>query len=286
MMAQKPESTHEAFQFLYYHGVNVNSALNYRAMLTRQDDLHRMDWTFYNESRHRGFVSAFINDQCGSMPEHGVEYGHPDLAPIAPFCLPEYQPPHDESVTFHGPYSMRRRCLLGRRVHEYAFEYLGKFWRSYSDVAKFGIVLFIEGHEATYNVPPQLDDQLAGVIAGETLHTEDTVVVVASDHGSHIDAAFATHSESGVAENKWPVLFILVPRTLLRAHPELGASLRANEQSSLLSPYDLHATLSHLIAGSHPNDLATPRGASLLAGKIPPRSCHQLFIPQYFCGCL
>jgi hypothetical protein len=99
------------------------------------------------------------------------------------------------------------------------------------------------------------------------------------------------------------MLGLLLPRWLESAHPAAAAALRANEQR-LLTGYDLHATLHHLLhlgedgVGSRTpaerrarwaaagNVTAAVRwGASMLEPVPPGRSCEEAGVPPEWCQC-
>jgi hypothetical protein len=42
---------------------------------------------------------------------------------VQAFCNPEYDK-YQKWTNFDGPYSMGRRCIAGRHVHQYTFDYV------------------------------------------------------------------------------------------------------------------------------------------------------------------
>jgi hypothetical protein len=277
-----PQSTHEVFQFFRYNSIAPFSKPNYEGLWTLTDTQQR-DFSFFTQARELGAVSAFINDMCEWRADFTLNVGHPDLWPTL-FCHPEYQPAHVDSYLLQGPYSPRRRCIGGRQVHTHAFELLRRFWGAYSDVQKLALWVAMEGHEMTTNVIAQLDGELAGVVSGKTVNTNNTVMFVFSDHGSHTSLSYFAKQPSAVIENRLPALFVLVPRWLLRQVPAIGEALRANEQA-LLTSRDLQATIAHLLSGRWPVSFANPIGQSLIHKPIAPRSCSDARIPKAMCAC-
>jgi hypothetical protein len=61
---------------------------------------------------------------------------------------------------FNGPYSITKRCLYGKLVSEYAFEYSKSFFSKYKDSQKFFVAEFLEGHEGTGDAAKNLDEPM------------------------------------------------------------------------------------------------------------------------------
>lgn len=181
-----PRSSHEVFQFFRYNALCSYSGPNYEALWANPN---RKEFSFFTEARRHGFVSALIFGQCEAQFKWGKS-SNPDLWPIGVFCHREYQPEDVDSYLTQGPYSPRRRCILGRRVHEYSMELLRKFWGAYGDIPKLGLWVAMEGHEYTTNVIAQLDGDLSEVVSGRAMEINNTIIFIFSDHGSHSSIGF------------------------------------------------------------------------------------------------
>ena len=81
-----------------------------------------------------------------------------------PFCHPEAFPYPKAYGNFDGPFSIRRRCLAGEYQHNYILNYTRDFLAAYDGVGRFGIDIFMEGHEGTMEVIRTLDHDLAEFI--------------------------------------------------------------------------------------------------------------------------
>ena len=57
---------------------------------------------------------------------------------------------------FAGPYSFRRRCIDGRHVHDYCFDYFKQLQENYRK--SFSMVLFSEAHEGSGEVIATVDE--------------------------------------------------------------------------------------------------------------------------------
>ena len=152
-------------------------------------------WKYFQEN---GYISAQIDNSCQDWESkyigrssHGWDHQF-----VAPFCLPEYFPLQSPHSVWTGPFSIRRRCLHGRHAHQWYFlhlvllfysilflyytrvlEYFHQFWKTYSDVPKFAITAFTEGHEGTSEVIGLLDPDIADLLSSPSL-LNDTVIFI------------------------------------------------------------------------------------------------------------
>ena len=97
----------------------------------------------------------------------------------------------------------------------------------------------------------------------------------------------------GKLAERMPGLFVVLPNTMLRAHPTIARSLASN-QHILTTFFDVHVTLKHLLAlltapSADPGaaTYTTPygKGASLLEPLPSARTCTEAAIPDFHCLC-
>eukprot|EP01012_Entosiphon_sulcatum_P023624 TRINITY_DN28717_c0_g3_i1.p1 TRINITY_DN28717_c0_g3~~TRINITY_DN28717_c0_g3_i1.p1 ORF type:complete len:692 (+),score=85.36 TRINITY_DN28717_c0_g3_i1:24-2078(+) len=246
--------------------------------------------------REHGHVTTFINDLCEDKLDlwMGGRGSHLDNEFVAWCCFAEYDN-YGERTNWIGPYSFSPRCLRHRFVHSYALQYLRQAWDHYARTERVGQTVyatFTDGHEGTMEVISTMDTDLARLVdwLGAEGHLQDTVVVLGSDHGMHMGPYFMT--VPGRLEQKLPLLQLLVPTAMLERYPELNDTLQHNSQS-LITAWDLYATLRQLAVYPRPADRGTPdypRGPkwakSLLAEKVPyNRTCAEAHIPAHRCIC-
>ncbi len=81
---------------------------------------------------------------------------------------------------------------------------------------------------------------------------DETMLVLYGDHGAHYGKVFDTNW--GSLDYKLPVMQIFVPQWWLDVHPDAMDALTAN-QHEILTLYDLHATMHHLL--EYPTPFAT-----------------------------
>jgi hypothetical protein len=144
-----------------------------------------------------------------------------DYEIIAPFCHPAYDA-RGQWSNFVGPFSMSRRCINGRHVHDYVFDYARDFIARYDDQSLpwFLHLSLVEAHEGSLAVLAQVDASLASflewlLLSGAVRHPP--VVLLLSDHGQHM-GPFAEGTRGGKVEHKLPALFTIMPERIMRAH--------------------------------------------------------------------
>jgi len=204
----------------------------------------------WEDYRNRGYVTGAADDHCedwdttyNSRTEISLDH---EL--ISPFCLPEYHErtgnPHGN---FKGAYSIRRRCITGRYVHNYVLDYTKQFINTYDGTNPwFFRSSFIEGHEGTAEVLSLMDDDLVDFFDTLTEKTlNHTAIIIMSDHGLHMGLSYL-FSDQGFTEHKLPHLTTLIPENFLNEFPELRTNLDNNEQK-LISAFDIYSTLRDIL---------------------------------------
>ena len=238
-------------------------------------------WKYSNE----GYVTTVIDNSCldWSTRYLGV-LSKVDHQFVAPFCLDDSHPFVDPHGNFRGPFSIRRRCMHGKYVHSYAFDYLEQFWKNYDSQSKFSLVMLNEGHESTGEVIGLVDDDLYLMLNRQYKDNllDNTAIIFLSDHGLHMGVYYMLNTYSGRLENKLPLLDIVLPTKFLKEYPEVEQNLKLNEQKLVTGP-DIYETLEHLM--QYPKkSIKVYNGESLLT-NIPSRDCDSAKINHEFCAC-
>ena len=106
----------------------------------------------------------------------------------------------------------------------------------------------------------------------------NTVIIFFSDHGIRLGPLRETHS--GEVETRLPFMFIRLPEN---SDQNYVKTLRQNKYR-LTSPFDIHATLVHLLKNKPDHSL--PHGLSLIDRVLSDkRDCTSAAIPQPYCSC-
>ncbi|KAJ2787833.1 hypothetical protein GGI15_000402 [Coemansia interrupta] len=255
---------HRIFELFRYHSVGFSTDNNTRAMYTgdilpvRRNPLPI--WAYY---RDRGYVTARVETGCDDWTKEYVGRNFDnklfsvgnrslDYELTSPFCLPEYFPDTGNPFgNFKGPYSMVARCLYGRYVHEWAFDYLTQLRREFRSADSGGAdgqgyqrkpymisATFLEGHEGTGEVLSTLDDSLSDFIGSmrDSGELEDTVLIVGADHGLHMGLNFA-FLQNGRIEHQNPFMALSIPEWLYRFAEEYQNEYGAEK----ISPFETNA---------------------------------------------
>eukprot|EP01105_Mastigella_eilhardi_P002931 TRINITY_DN1378_c0_g2_i1.p1 TRINITY_DN1378_c0_g2~~TRINITY_DN1378_c0_g2_i1.p1 ORF type:complete len:668 (-),score=140.78 TRINITY_DN1378_c0_g2_i1:69-2072(-) len=273
--------THVA-QFFRYFAVGHSTRNNARAMFTGRSD-HTQATTTVWKALSASYTTALIDNTCVEWSRKYLGRSTPaDYNLNALWCLPEYNGNRSDTYELlNGPWSIQRRCLCGRRIHDYMLDYLRLFWEENADKPKFALVKFTEGHEPSASVVGMLDEAIAQLFSDRSyLNLSDTEVWLLSDHGLHTGFLWAVRTHNAIFENKSPGLFLMTPPSLMT--PEREQNLRHNKQA-LLTAYDIY----HTLADNAPEDTFTPPHAySILDDGIPyNRTCDEAKIPHAHCIC-
>ncbi|KAJ2396686.1 hypothetical protein GGI05_001013 [Coemansia sp. RSA 2603] len=308
---------HRIFELFRYHSVGFSTDNNTRAMYTgdilpvRRNPLPI--WAYY---RDRGYVTARVETGCDDWTKEYVGRNFDnkhfsvgnrslDYELTSPFCMPEYFPDTGNPFgNFKGPYSMTARCLYGRYVHEWAFDYLTQLRREFRSVGSDHAdgqshsrkpymisATFLEGHEGTGEVLNTLDGALSAFIESmrDSGELEDTVLMIGADHGLHMGLNFA-FLQNGRIEHQNPFMAMSIPEWLHRFaeeyQNEYGAEktspFEANAQR-LTTPLETHYTF-RVLADWPQFDVESWR-RSLFAAQRAGRTCSEAQIGANFCMC-
>ncbi|KAJ1858903.1 hypothetical protein LPJ57_006993, partial [Coemansia sp. RSA 486] len=190
-----------------YHSLGVSTDNSTKAMYIGAINPERVNplpiWAYY---RDRGYVTARVETSCEDWSTTYISQYHRskkysigerslDYELSSPFCMPEFYPATGNSFgNFKGPFSIIARCLYGRHVHEYGFDYINQLRHELRSVEQsrrrpyMMMLNLMEGHEGTGEVLRTLDNRLSVFL--EDLRTsgelEDTALFLLSDHGLHM----------------------------------------------------------------------------------------------------
>lgn len=203
---------------------------------------------------------------------------------MEPWCHADY----DVDKLYFRPMS---RCLGGRPAHAPLMDYERQFMAAYPESLRLSWSVYLEGHEPSFRAMTSLDADLAAhLLALRAEHGERTAVLLLSDHGIHY-GKYYDGATAGVSEHALPLFYGLFPRSTLARYPRIARALCSN-QRRLVSPFDVHATLLHLM--SYPLPPKTPdwsiatspmRPRSLLEPVSADRTCPEAGIPPEACPC-
>jgi hypothetical protein len=279
-----------SYQFMKYHSVGYFTQINTIPAFLGKWWLEAGGNYYTKYWKEKGAITSqsisfcgrelfdFENDQFRYMNWEPYDHEH-----IALFCDPNYNQADNPYTPFLGAYSVRRRCLHGKDVHDYQLEYGYKFWETYKDMPKVLRMDFIDAHEGSMEVIKYLDDKLENFLTdlekNELL--DDTIVLFMADHGNNMPGFVSMVDPMDWKIEKYlPMMFLVVPNKIKKAY---GDNLTFNEQS-IVTPWDIHNFL--LQAGGAPIHTYNPYGTSFFK-KIPNErfNCRKFLIRDDFCFC-
>ncbi|KAG9391265.1 Protein of unknown function DUF229 [Carpediemonas membranifera] len=206
----------------------------------------KMMWDYFREA---GFKTGFMNEDCFDIASHKYGYGvdnhrHFDFAFTGTTC-------YGDKVLYVNP---RPRVCTGTvplaqdifRASKEVFEARGDLDR----IAMWNV--FIVAHSKHIDAVRLIEDTWVDAVEYYMAQRNDTMLVLLSDHGLHYGKGYENH-ETSFLEHKVPYLDILVPQWWAEKWPAAVTALDQNRHS-LVGPFDVHATLRHLIEFPRPFD--------------------------------
>ncbi|KAJ1719098.1 hypothetical protein LPJ53_006072, partial [Coemansia erecta] len=251
---------HRLLELFRYHSVGFSTKNNTRAMYTGDIlPIRRNPLPIWAYFRDRGYITARVETECDDWVKENVgsNFDDQDFAVsnrsldyelASPFCMPEYFPNVGNPFgNFKGPFSIIARCLYGRYVHEWAFDHLTQLRlelrspsnsRSHRNKPYMISATFMEGHEGSGEVLNTADDALSEFLESmrDKGELEDTVLVVAADHGLHMGLNFA-YTQNGRIEHQNPFMAISVPEWLY----QFAEEYQRDHGSEHISPFAANA---------------------------------------------
>lgn len=180
-------------------------------------------------------------------------------------------------------------CLNNQLEMSVLYRYLMDFVKTMKDKLFFSFTMVSSvthdqlndaGHadEPTYELLKELQENGA---------MNKSIVVVFSDHGIRFGSIRETYI--GKFEERMPFMYLTLPEWYMKKHDKISSNLREN-QNRLITLFDIHATLRHLLDVSNAtldgfSSSIKPNGLSLL-GSIPEyRTCEAANILPHWCPC-
>lgn len=240
-----------------------------------------------------GYVTAFNED----MPDVGTftyRMNGFDEQPTDHYLRTYYM----EALNSSG--SSASHCIGNTPDHLVMLNYTTNFMLKYQKSPRF-VFSFHGGlsHDSINLVGAADDDTHDWLVRlKEQSLLEDTILIVMADHGNRFAEVRATLQ--GKQEERLPFFSFAFPESFKQRFPKEYENFVAN-QERLSTPFDVHATLEHLIRlqmtsqsqepeqpleNFHISDLARSRAKSLFQPIPSNRSCADAYIEPHWCACL
>jgi len=283
------DSKFDTFQFFKYHSMTPYTTNNlYESLFGTQFSLSaglkQKQQSYLKTYKENGFITGHSTDFCQTSPldlypwDKLVDEPY-DHEGISFACDPHYTDPVSPYSLFKGPYSSQRRCLYGKEVADYVFDYGNQFLRAYPEEKKILYLDFLDAHEGTGEVVKYMDDKLVNFLSNleKDGMLEDTSIVLYSDHGLHMHGLFYFLQYEVVnIEIALPTLFLTMPKKISAEYKD---NIKSNEQK-LVYAHDIHNTLL-----SFANGLQSNVNSSLLTSLPLDRTCQDILLKDLSCFC-
>ena len=241
------------FEYFKYHSLNSFTDPNLKAAYYGTK-YNNTGINFANYFIKNGFIIGRGNTYCekecvfNSNKHKLFEHSQWDHENLSLACL---------KIIYEGFFinkltSLIKKCLFGKQIFEYIFEYLESFWRAYKNQNKMFLLQSLEGHEPTGEVIKYIDEifyKFLNKFYSNGL-LKDTAILIFSDHGQHLSGPlYLTKSFDFIYERLLPALFLIVPNDNKLYKNNLYEKMRNNQQT-FITPFDIHDTLIHLAFGN------------------------------------
>ncbi|EDW16568.1 uncharacterized protein Dmoj_GI10600 [Drosophila mojavensis] len=188
------------------------------------------------------------------------------------------------NVTASIPY-----CVGRRHYAEYIYDYAIQFTKVHKNESTFGMFWTNSFSHSYFALPSSMDAKML-----EYMHSlqrvgtfEKFIVIFFSDHGMRFGPLRNLHS--GFLEERMPIFYIWLPNWFKAKYPEFVHNLQLN-RNRLTSPYDIHATLKHILQletplADLPRPEACPTCHSIFYEVAESRDCSDAGIEDHWCTC-
>ena len=222
------------------------------------------DRSIYKLAKEHGFVTAFLEDNCGDD--------------LARYMGRRIDTDHLGSYFWCGAAqyhhyvnnSPKQRCIGQVHSHTHAYRYLSDLRSNYPGTNQFAFMHINTAHEPTGLLIETLDSDTRTFLADFLSDARnDYAIVLNGDHGMRYGDWFK--KLDGSKEHRLPLLHWVLSDRLLRRFP-FSYDVMTHNSNRLVSKLDLYTTLQHLIRETQaPIDDQTYTGKT----QIGPEKTHQ-----------
>ncbi|XP_058788866.1 uncharacterized protein LOC131662900 [Phymastichus coffea] len=177
-------------------------------------------------------------------------------------------------------------CMGGLPRHALMLDHIRAIFDEYRHKPKFIFGFHGELSHDSYNDIGVADDDLLRWMKQlkDSGHLNNTILIVMSDHGHRF--ADIRNTLQGKQEERLPFFSFTFPPWFKQVYPQAYANFLFNTQH-LTTPFDIHATLKHILNFEKPKEADLSNRAISLFDKIPiERTCADAFIEPHWCACL
>uniref|UniRef100_A0A8D8D653 (northern house mosquito) hypothetical protein n=1 Tax=Culex pipiens TaxID=7175 RepID=A0A8D8D653_CULPI len=287
------------FELKGYNKIDDNTYPNLMAILTGYNNTLAYDvcnprkvgqletcpflWKYFADS---GYVTAYAEDEASINTFNYHKFGFVKqptdyyLRPMALAAEKNLVKKLKNSLTF---------CLGYQHYADFIYQYALDFATFYKDEPNFGLFWTNTFSHNDISDPSSMDLRMKYYV--EELQSRgilnNSMVIFFSDHGIRFGAVRSLLT--GWLEERLPFMFMWLPDWFKEEHPQIVQALKVN-RNRLTNPYDLHATLKHVLELSEridnlPTPLSCPNCQSIFQEMPWNRSCEETSIAPHWCTC-
>ncbi|XP_015921821.1 uncharacterized protein [Parasteatoda tepidariorum] len=186
----------------------------------------------------------------------------------------------------------RTNCLQSRFEMNILYSYLKDFVKTMKNRPYFSFTFVARLTHDSLNNAGYADEPTFHLL--RDLHDigalNKSLLILFSDHGIRFGPIRQTYI--GKFEERMPFIYLFFPQWFLSKYPDRAKNLREN-QDRLTTPFDVHATLVHLLNITHYStaelnetlSIKSSNGLSLMNPIPKERTCEQANILPHWCPC-
>ena len=163
-------------------------------------------------------------------------------------------------------------CSRSTSMVNYTLDYVLSYFPAYPNTPKFAFAFMSYLTHAHPNHLSYADNDIFRLLREfvDRNYNNNTVIILFGDHGSRNDDV--RNTMQGKLEERLPWLSISVPSWLGKKYPDITSALEHN-QHVITSPFDLHATLRHVL--TYPEEPQGEKTQSLFKKINYTRTCSE-----------
>ena len=260
-------NTMRSYQFNKYHSFFKQTHFNIVPMFYGDSFFSHKGNHSVKFFKENGFITGHVVDMCSkeqynirhvkhSMDENdNREYEEWDHENVAYLCDGNFRNTINKNfygrTSVKGSFSSMEKCLYGKTITEHMVNYATQFWEKYRYNRKYFRIAFNYGHEKTGAIIKYLDDPLYNML--NNLYKKgllkDTAVFIVSDHGNQNDGVYnIINSGEWEMEKRYPFFCLILCNNDKFKKSGYDENLLKN-QDIMVTPYDIHDTMIHIIYG-------------------------------------
>ena len=263
----KQDNIMRSFQFNKYHSFYHQTHYNIVPMFYGDSFFSHKGIHSVKFFKENGFITGHVVDMCSKEQYNIVhkkkskdefdkrEYEEWDHENVAYLCEGNFGIQVNNNfygkTTVQGSFSSMEKCLFGKTISEHMINYATQFWQKYPNNRKYFRIAFNYGHEKTGAVIKYLDEPLYNMLNGlyKKGLLKDTAVFIVSDHGNQNNGIYdIIKSAEWELEKRYPFFILILCNNNLFKKSKYVENLLKN-QDIMVTPYDIHDTMIHVIYG-------------------------------------